>query len=201
MTLEIPTIKSKAVWKCSVPNHPKWETSFASVIGYRTENGTWCDRCFRERLRVVLRLSIEEVRAKLKSRDIELVSKNYSGIESPIICCCLRCDHTWTTRLRHINHGHGCPKCGNKRQAESKYLSTEQIKETLKPRGITLLAMRRNKPRTTVEARCDKCGLEWTPSLNDLRQGRGCPLCGRRRMGDKRRMPLALLNQTGKLED
>lgn len=139
------------------------------------------------------RLSVDKVRSRLRYREIELVSEHYSGIESPIACRCLRCENTWTTRLRHINHGHGCPECGKQKQAESKYCPTEQIVSALKLRGITVLAIHRNKPRTSVHARCNACGHEWTTAWNELQQGRGCPPCGRRRMGDKRRTPLAVL--------
>lgn len=189
LTIEISTFNSKVIWKCFNPNHPKWTASFASVKGNRTEKGTWCDPCFRERLRHILRLPISEVRDKLHHRGIELVSKDYFGIEHPIICRCLQCEHIWTTRLRHINHGHGCPECGKKRNAQSKCLSAKQIEETLTLRRLTLLEVKRTKPRTTVAARCNDCGLEWTAALNDLRQGRGCPRCGRKPMGDKRRTP------------
>jgi hypothetical protein len=188
LTPEIPTIKSKAVWKCSVPNHPEWKTSFASVKGNRTEDGTWCDRCFRERLRTALRLSIEEVRAKLRSRDIELMSQNYLGIECPIICRCLRCYQTWTTRLRHINHGHGCPECGNRKLAEQKRYPTTHFIKVLRERQITLLGVDHSSPMTRLHCRCDICGHAWRPLWNTIQGGGGCPVCGRKRTASARRL-------------
>ena len=132
------------------------------------------------------RLSIEEVRERLLRLGIELVSKEYTGINDLIDCRCLRCDHLWPTRLRHINHGHGCPRCGIKLIAESKCKPMEQIVSFLKPLGITVLAVYHEKPRTRVRFFCEVCSLEDTISWNDLRR-RGCPKCGRKRGADARR--------------
>ena len=182
----IPSFISKALWKCSNPSHPEWTASFASVKGHRSRHGSWCDRCFRERRRMVMRLSLDKVRAKLKRCDIELVSESYSGIETLISCRCLKCGHLWPTRLRHINHGHGCPECGKKRQAETKHCPAERIGAVLRRLGITVLAIHRDKPRTRIDFRCDTCGVEDSALWNDLRR-RGCPKCGRRRAAEARR--------------
>lgn len=182
----IPTFDFKAVWKCSNPSHPEWTASFASVKGHKSRLGSWCDGCFRERRRMAMRLSLDKVRAKLKRCDIELVSESYTGIETPISCRCVKCGHPWPTRLRHINHGHGCPKCGKKRQAESKHCPIEKIVTVLKRMGITVLAIHRDKPRTRIDFRCDTCGVEDSIFWNDLRR-RGCPRCGRRRGAEARK--------------
>ena len=133
-----------------------------------------------------MRLSLDKVRAKLKRCDIELVSESYSGIETLISCRCLKCGHLWPTRLRHINHGHGCPECGKKRQAETKHCPAERIGAVLRRLGITVLAIHRDKPRTRIDFRCDTCGVEDSALWNDLRR-RGCPKCGRRRAAEARR--------------
>lgn len=38
-----------------------------------------------------------------------------------------------------------------------------------------------------VLCRCKVCGNEWSASPSKLLIGRGCPKCGRKRVGDKRR--------------
>lgn len=187
LTLVIPTTKSKAVWKCSNLNHPEWTASFGGVKGDRNMPGTWCERCFRERLRQALRLSVGEVRENLRQRGIELVSHDYAGIEQPITCRCLRCNHVWTTRLRHINHGHGCPDCGNRRLAEMKRYPTSHFIKALSERQITLLGVDHSRPTTRLDCRCDVCGHAWKPLWNSIQRGRGCPACGRKRTASARR--------------
>jgi len=132
------------------------------------------------------RLSTAVVRKRLLKLAIELVSKEYTGINDLIECRCLRCDHVWPTRLRHINHGHSCPECGKKRQAQSKQSPAERIVAVLNKWGITVLRIHREKPRTRIDFRCDTCGVEDSALWNDLRR-RGCPKCGRRRAAEARR--------------
>jgi len=186
LTLEIPTTKFKAIWKCSKSNHPEWRASFGSVKGDRTSTGTWCDRCFRERLRQMLRLSIDQVRKRLRKLGIELISKKYTGINNLITCRCLRCKFVWPTRLRHINHGHGCPECGNRKLAEKKRKPTDQIITRLKTLGLTVHDVHHETPDTQVSFSCDTCGLEDMRPWKNLRR-RGCPECGNRRSRDAQR--------------
>jgi hypothetical protein len=72
------------------------------------------------------------------------------------------------------------PQTRRRRVAESKFAPAEKIRAILKLRGITVLAIYRNKPRTTVLSRCDFCGLEWLASWNQLQRPKkslGCPDC------------------------
>ena len=180
LTLEIPALQSKAIWKCFNSNHPEWAASFGSVIGNRTTPGTWCDRCFRERLRQKLRLSIDQVRKRLRKLGFELMSKDYTGINDLISCRCLQCKNIWPTRLRHINHGHGCPECAKIKIAQKARKPTNQIVAALKDFLLTVVAVHYVKRATRVHFRCTVCNFENTANWNDLRR-RGCPACGRKR--------------------
>ena len=170
LSSEIPTIRSRALWKCANSEHPPWSAKFESVKGWSGKPGNWCRRCYAHRKAQMRLHSTAHVQAKLAERAIELLSA-YKGIEEKIDCRCLRCEHKWTTRYRHITRGHGCPQCGNRKIAEQKRHSTEHFIKVLRARRITLLNVDHSTAMTRLDCRCDICGHAWKPLWNTIQGG------------------------------
>jgi hypothetical protein len=60
--------------------------------------------------------------------------------------------------------------------------------KALSKRRITLLAVSQRSPRTRLICRCNICSHEWMPLWNSIQGGSGCPICGRQRMAESRRL-------------
>ena len=135
------------------------------------------------------RLTLDEVKERLSdiSPDIELLSKKYVSAKAKTKCRCRIDKYEWETTWSSLNSGHGCPKCaGNIKYAIK---DIKSMMEDINP-DILILSDKYIDNLEKLKCKCLVDGNEWSTNWNKLSQGRGCPVCGRAKIGESRRLSI-----------
>lgn len=115
---------------------------------------------------------------KVHNNTIECNIDEYVNTQIPITFNCKTCGYEWKARPYSVLAGHGCRKCYDKKNSESKKISLEEIQSIIDKSGadITIIG---NFIDTKHKAlmRCNKCGYEWDALVRSGMQGHGCPKC------------------------
>ncbi len=93
--------------KCKIDNN-EWEVTWNKL-----QYGGGCPECFRRKRADMDRLSLKEVRARLKeiNPNIEILSKKYTNAHSPLECMCKKDKYRWRATWSNLSKGAGCPEC------------------------------------------------------------------------------------------
>jgi predicted nucleic acid-binding Zn-ribbon protein len=122
---------------------------------------------------MVKRLTEEEVLRRIEGRGIRLDGEYVGGTNNKQPLECETCGHRWSTRPNSVFGGCGCPSC-----AGNAPVTYEEVLKRLEGRGIRLdgeYVGRTQPDKQPLE--CVTCGHHWSPVLNDVFQGSGCPAC------------------------
>ena len=111
--------------------------------------------------------------------DIKVIDE-YINASTPILHECLICGRKWPAVPTNILRGHLCKVCANFKTHEE-YLSDLYLVNPY----VEILDIY-NGVENKNEFRCKICGYEWYASPSSPLRGKGCLLCGRKRMADKR---------------
>lgn len=127
-----------------------------------------------------------------KGRDISTPDKVAQTSNQRVYWICSTCGHNWQSSIcNRTNNGRGCPACGRKRQTEkaskpqlgvndlaSKYpdIAKEWDYENNAPLTPEQVAYSSSKKFHWI---CSTCGYNWSATINNRTQGKGCPVCGR----------------------
>ena len=60
------------------------------------------------------KLSYNEVKEFVESKNLVLLSKEYDGVDVPLKVKCNNCNSVFYPRLHNLKQGSGCPNCYNK---------------------------------------------------------------------------------------
>ncbi len=102
---------SKLRWKCE-KNH-EWLATPSSI-----KQGSWCPKCFRERLSSIKRIGPLQVLEKLADANGgSVLSKENLGSRVKHEWQCSK-GHRWKSKPTTIQQGHWCPKCSLKSRRE-----------------------------------------------------------------------------------
>lgn len=139
-----------------------------------------CPQCAIE-VSITKRKLPGEKAAKLLRAASERVEflESYTNTVSKILCKCRRCNHKWRTALRHLNNGHGCPRCAFERVANSHRLDHTTMLEKLaliNPR--VKVVGKYVSSLSPLDCMCLDCNHAWQSTWNRLQAGKGCPECG-----------------------
>lgn len=138
------------------------------------------------------KITIEEFKNRVKkiSNDtIDLGNFVFENTQSKSICKCKICGYEWEARAYSILQGHGCRKCYDKRNSESKVISLEEIQKKINENGSkTDIIDEYIDTKHKCKAKCQECGNVWYPNVSDLIKGHGCPICGLKKQGLQKRI-------------
>ena len=94
----------------------------------------------------------------------------------PIIVICSKHGEFKSIPCRHIKQKKGCPKCGKEAAAkERKEKTFEKYKEQIK--NDFLMLEEYKGAVTKIKHQCKKCDNIWSVTPNNIKQGKGCPVC------------------------
>lgn len=118
------------------------------------------------------RLSESEIDDRLSKTHIRRVGA-YAGGKIPTMVTCLRCSHTWPTRLSNIiNNGHNCPACSGNLKYTNDIIDIKLQKTNIK-RLDEYTGMHRK-----ISFKCEKCDHTWRSKPdNIINGGKRCPAC------------------------
>lgn len=134
----------------------------------------------------------------------------YNNSSKKIWWKCHICNTEYFRSPNERNAGCGCPNCGHNRRVKTlekvlldKNGSLEEKKpvflkewnyekNTLLPNEITL------KSNKKVWWKCEKCNYEWESTPYNRFQGKGCPKCGLKKIGQKNSLKVNQYDKNGK---
>lgn len=180
---EYKTGKSRLLWQCN-----SCETKWRASISTLRSGGTWCPTCGRNKASRARRLGLAECQRTAAENGGRCVSKTYAGVHSPMTWECGVCGYRWRTPLNCIRHGQSwCAKCARKRAGLARRCGIEECHKIARTKGFRCLSTAYENSQTKLRWCCRNCRHTWEASLNNIKNGKGCPTCARRTAWDKRR--------------
>ena len=115
---------------------------------------------------------------KVHNNTIECNIDEYVNTQIPITFHCKTCGYEWKARPYSVLAGHGCRKCYDKKNSESRKIPFEEIQSVIDKSGadITIIGDYIDTKHKAL-MRCNKCGYEWNALVRDAMEGHGCPKC------------------------
>lgn len=120
-----------------------------------------------------------------------------------VLWLCTHCAHRWSTSMANRAAGRGCPECARVNRAASlarapqgKSISdlhpllAAEFRENLTRPDLGTTHLRGNSQQTCLW-RCRSCHHEWSATVTNRVNGRGCPLCANKSRARHRRTPTA----------
>jgi DNA-directed RNA polymerase subunit RPC12/RpoP len=89
-------------WKCKICNY-EWLAAWNSIY-----SGSGCPNCAGK-----IKLTIEEIKERIKNKSFELTSTNYINANTPLEWKCKICNNEWASTYGNIYNGTGCPNCSS----------------------------------------------------------------------------------------
>lgn len=167
---EYTNTRTKTTFECCVCGHT-WDASPGDLLSKKG-----CPLCGRKKAANTLRKSHEDFIRELKEINPNvLVLGTYSSFVTPIGCQCMTCGLEWKPTAGSLLAGHGCPKCGERKQKTS----DEFIDEISNLHPTIEILNDYTNSQTKVHCKCRICNFEWDALPPTLRKGRGCPKCSK----------------------
>lgn len=114
----------------------------------------------------------------MRERDDIILLGKYVRSDVKIKVRCAICGHTWDALPGNLKKGHGCKKCAIVRLFEQKRAQAEKAYiEYLQLGGVLCLLEPYSTMQTPTKHKCLVCGHEWSPLLDNIKRGHGCPEC------------------------
>lgn len=184
--------------KCAV--HNKILNPVAGDLIYRRV----CPDCSREAMSSTLRLSQEEFEDRLHavSPHLKVIGK-YINNNTPIKCNCTIHNFEWENTPVSLLNGANCLYCTLEDDTVKHGWDKERFYYYIeKERPDIQVCGEYVNNKTPIKFKCNICGHEWKTKPNIIKNGRGCPECGKRKIIEKRalsddevRQRLAIVNK------
>jgi hypothetical protein len=155
----------------------------------RVRGGGGCRRCGWERGARKQRGDPEQAAAEMRAAGAEPLEP-YPGVNQPWKCRCLKCGAVTSPSLTSVRAGNGVCRglCRVEKIKAAQRFDEDTARQMMLAAGLEPL-----EPYTQSgvgwRCRCRRCGNEVAPSLDTVRAGRGCGVCGRRSAAEKLRAP------------
>jgi hypothetical protein len=168
--------KTKVVIDCNI--HGEFQqTPKAHLKG----NGG-CQECRKILISEIMKITNEEFDLFLVENNLKIKRiDDYSDTETKINFLCLVCNNMWKTAPHYIKDGGGCVECWkNKKLAISQSLksSNEDIDKFLIDNDIKIKRIGEyTLSNIKLDLECLICHHIWGSRPNDIKRGKGCPLC------------------------
>ncbi len=163
--------------ECLVPNCGYiWSAVPRSLF-----QGSGCPKCANKYISESKKYSTEDFINLLSKINPNIkIMGDYIGNKIKIKCKCLIDGTEWYAQPNHLLEGHGCPQCSAKKLAISKRNTHDKFIQTLKLKNSNILVLGQYvDAKTKIKCRCLIDGYEWETTPNNLLNGTGCPMCGR----------------------
>lgn len=155
---------TKLKWKCSKEHI--WEAIPNSI-----KKGSWCPYCVRK-----AKSTLQEMNKFADLKGGRCLSKKYINDRTKLIWSC-RENHIWKATPGSIKSGTWCPAC-----AGLVKLTIKQMKLVAKRKKGQCLSKKYVNSKTHLIWKC-KRGHIWKASPDNIKRGKWCPICARKRKG------------------
>jgi len=131
-------------------------------------------------------LALEFVRKVFAKEGCTLKAEVYVSNNMPMLYIC-KCGTEWKTSYADFIKGARCKKCRYRKSSSATRLSLIEAKKRFLERDLDLLATEYQNAQQNLKYRCRTCKYIGTISISNLAGGKGCPICGNRIKGLKKR--------------
>ena len=156
--------------KCKIDGY-EWDGETNQLLG-----GAGCIRCAHKMLADKSRLTLEEIKEKLRliNKNIEILSDEYINARLELKCKCLIDNYEWENSWGHLSKGQGCPQCSNHIQ-----LTLEEIKKRLNVinPSIEIISTNYLNANEKLKLKCKIDEYQWEATWGSLSVGSGCNIC------------------------
>ena len=146
----------------------RWRTKAMHILG----NRSWCPMCSGN-----ARRTIEDLRAEASKRGGVLLSKRYRNNKTKLRWRCGR-GHEFKQSGNQVLRGRWCVICGREDSAAKRRASTDEVAAAAAKLGCTWLGGEYVNSTTRTWYRCG-VGHRFQTNHASIRDGHGCPRCGR----------------------
>ena len=129
---------------------------------------------------------LENIQKMAARRNAKCLSKSYS---QRMKFQCQKCEHVWESRVDHIKDGHGCPKCAGR----PAYTIEDMRRIAVEKNGLCLSDSYINEI-VKLTWQC-QCGNIWKAKPHNIKLGKWCPKCGKKKSWETRRHNQELAKQ------
>lgn len=139
------------------------------------------------------KLTKEEAQEKLNAvrPKVEIIS-DYNGMYSYITCRCRTCDYVWSTKLHTLIYSVsvGCPRCAIEVRNKNEMISHDNFVARVKKKNSNIKIIGKyTGMKHRIDVECSICGNQWAPIADSIANcNTGCPVCGRDKVSEKKRM-------------
>ena len=172
ISTEYKDARSKLKYIC--PEGHEWSISWGHF-----NSGNGCLKCADKRNADKRRLSIEKIRPSFEKKGYTLISTEYKDSHSKLEYICPK-GHQGKINWNNFNHGKGCPKCADKRNADKRRLSIEKIRPLFEKRKYKLISNEYKNNESKLNYICP-FGHIGSISWSSFKKGIGCPKCSQSR--------------------
>lgn len=118
--------------------------------------------------------------------DIEVLGNYVKGRE-PVQCRCKVCGHIWTPMPNNLLSGYGCPVCGLEKRSKAQQKTKDEFRREMAEIDPTIgIVGEYCGAQKRIQCTCRECGHTWNPLATNLLAGKGCPVCSKKKAGNKR---------------
>lgn len=161
---EYSTKNEKMEFECKEQH--RWKTKPTSIF-----NGHWCPICNN-----TVPYTIENMKKVAQEKGGQCLSTHYQNAHTKLTWKCEK-GHVWQAIPKSIYlHGTWCAVCKG-----VKKLTIEDMKELAEQKNGVCLSMKYVNNREKLRWRCEK-GHEWESSAANIKSGKWCPRCARRKI-------------------
>lgn len=178
---------SKLLWECKFGH--RWASTPKNI-----KKGKWCPHCAG-----VAKYNIEDMRFIAENKDGKCLSKSYTDIHTKLLWECSK-GHQWEATPDSIKRGTWCPICGKGKSGASKKLNIEEANKIAKYNGGKCLSKNYDSARAKLSWKCSK-DHQWEATLDSVKRGSWCPVCGRIKSGRSKRLGIEAMNVLAKNHD
>ena len=163
---EVPNTQTRTGWRCARDH--RWEARYGDI-----QQGKGCPVCAG-----TIRKTPADYHALAGSLGLRWLGPVVPNVKTKTAWRCEQ-GHTWQTTYDSIRSGKGCPVCGVATVAEKRRTQPASYHSLAKERGFRWLGPQVASVRDNTGWSCDK-GHEWQATFDNIRRGRGCPVCSSR---------------------
>lgn len=98
----------------------------------------------------------------------------YVNLKTKIVHKCLKCGYEWDIRPDNLLHGkQGCPRCSHR----ARLTHDEIVAELNNTNPYVEMIDEYQGDTVKINFKCKHCGHIWKAKPNNIRNGKGCPVC------------------------
>lgn len=164
--------------------------------------GGWCPKCAGNVPDSNTWVTKIEAAMHGSAKFIKWVDREKTTAHSKVEMRCDSCGHTWLSEAHHLASGRGCAKCAGRVVSKAEW--EHKIRDVLCGSAEFVGWASENKigSKCRIVLKCSKknCAHTWSPVVNEVMRGSGCPECAASERRHPEQLCIDRINASGKTE-